>query len=126
VSYAAEKNSFFAAYQTVRHAGDAARGGLNWGRPHPDRSPVNGEQGKVFTALLRHIIGNPFRPYPAPPSWPSSVVQLAESLYNGQDCSFALHDALLEAGHAELAEHFKEEQSHPKGCFALDLILNKK
>jgi hypothetical protein len=59
--------------------------------------------------LVRHIVGNPFRPYPAPPSWPSTVVQLAESLYNGQDCAFALHDALLEAGQAELAEHFRQE-----------------
>jgi hypothetical protein len=76
--------------------------------------------------LLRHMIGNPFRPYPAPPSWPSTVVQLAESLYAGQDCAFALHDALLEAGHAELAEHFREEKSHPKGCWVVDLILGKK
>jgi hypothetical protein len=36
-----------------------------------------------------------------------------------------LHDALLEAGHPELAEHFQQEQWHPKGCFALDLILGK-
>jgi hypothetical protein len=81
---------------------------------------------KAQAALLRHIIGNPFRPYPAPPSWPPTVVQLAESLYAGQDCAFALHDALLEAGHAELAEHFREEKSHPKGCWVVDLILGKK
>ena len=55
-----------------------------------------------------------------------TVVQLAESLYAGQDCAFALHDALLEAGHAELAEHFREERSHPKGCWVVDLILGKK
>jgi hypothetical protein len=76
--------------------------------------------------LLRHIIGNPFKAYSAPAAWPSTVVQLATALYNGQDCSFALHDALLEAGHQELAKHFKEEQQHPKGCFAVDLILGKK
>ena len=52
-------------------------------------------------------------------------VQLAESLYAGQDCAFALHDALLEAGHAELAEHFREEKSHPKGCGVVDLVLGK-
>jgi hypothetical protein len=52
-------------------------------------------------------------------------VQLAESLYAGQDCAFALHDALLEAGHAELAEHFRQEKSHPKGCWAIDVILEK-
>jgi len=85
------------------------------------------EQDRSVAAaqFLRHIMGNPFRPYPAPPSWPSTVVQLAESLYAGQDCAFALHDALLEAGHAELAEHFREEKSHPKGCWVVDLILGK-
>jgi hypothetical protein len=75
--------------------------------------------------LVRHLVGNPFHPYPSPPSWPSTVVQLAESLYAGRDCAFALHDALLEAGHAELAEHFREEKSHPKGCWVVDLILGK-
>jgi hypothetical protein len=79
----------------------------------------------AFAHLLRHIIGNPFHPHPAPSSWPSAVVQLAESQYAGQDCSFALHDALLEAGHAELAEHFQEEKLHPKGCWVVDLILGK-
>jgi hypothetical protein len=80
---------------------------------------------KKVAALLLHIIGNPFRPYRAPRSWPSTVVQLAASLYAGQDCAFALHDALLEAGHAELAEHFREEKSHPKGCWVVDLVLGK-
>lgn len=77
-------------------------------------------------SLLRHIIGNPFRPYPAPDHWPSTVIQLAEALYNGQDCCFALHDALLDVGHAELGEHFHQEQLHPKGCWGVDMILGKK
>jgi hypothetical protein len=73
--------------------------------------------------VLREVV-NPF--YEAMrDEWPSTVVQLAESLYAGQDCAFALHDALLEAGHAELAEHFREEKSHPKGCWVVDLILGK-
>jgi hypothetical protein len=37
----------------------------------------------------------------------------------------ALHDALLEEGHAELADHFRQEAVHPKCCWALDLILGK-
>jgi hypothetical protein len=90
-----------------------------------ERKTCPEDEEKVQADLLRHIFGNPFRPYTAPPSWPSTVVQLAESLYGGQDCAFALHDALLEAGHAELAEHFREEKSHPKGCWVVDLILGK-
>jgi hypothetical protein len=76
-------------------------------------------------ALLRHLLGNPFRPYPVPPSWPSAVVKLAESMYAAEDCSFALRDALLEGGHPELAEHFQKEQWHPKGCWVVDMILGK-
>ncbi len=75
--------------------------------------------------LLRHIIGNPFRPQPRP-LCPSVVAHLGESVYAGEPCTFALHDALLDAGHAELAAHFRDPDAwHPKGCWALDLILGK-
>jgi hypothetical protein len=78
-------------------------------------------------ALVRELFGNPFRPVEAPEHWPATVIQLAEALYAGEHCAFALHDALLEANLSELAEHFRApEQWHPKGCWALDLILGKK
>lgn len=96
--------------------------------------------------LLRHIIGNPFRlgliktddalimgffrrkfgkssrSFVIPKLWPSTITSLADALYNGEDCHYALADALMEAGHVELAEHF-QERDHPKGCWAVDLIL---
>lgn len=75
--------------------------------------------------LVRHIFGNPFRPAPAPESWPAAVTQLADAIYNGEGCGFALHDALLDAGHPDLAEHFRDEQAHPKGCWVVDLLLGK-
>lgn len=75
--------------------------------------------------LIREVFGNPFRPYPAPDHWPSHVIQLANAIYNGDDCGFALADALLEAGHPELADHFRQEQSHPKGCWVVDLVLGR-
>jgi len=78
-----------------------------------------------YASLLRHIVGNPYRPFTAPPSWPTTVVSLAEAVYNGADAAFALHDALLEAGHPDLAEHFRAESCHPKGCWALDVILQR-
>lgn len=74
--------------------------------------------------LLRHIVGNPFRPFIAPAFWSSSVAALAAALYDGEDCHYALADALMEAGHVELAEHF-QESGHPKGCWAMDAILGK-
>lgn len=76
--------------------------------------------------LMRHIVGNPFRPYPVPSSWPVDVVHLAEALYGGADAAFALADALLEAGHPELAEHLRQEAWHPKGCWAIDVITGRK
>jgi hypothetical protein len=123
-------------------AADAARVACNWAgqfrlflffeqrasgsQPRTkSKTKVLEEWNTEAVVLLRHIFGNPFRPYPSPPSWPSTVVQLAESLYAGQDCAFALHDALLEAGHAELAEHFRQETWHPKGCWVMDVILGK-
>jgi len=36
-----------------------------------------------------------------------------------------LVDALEEAGHQELAQHFRKEEWHPKGCWAIDAILGK-
>lgn len=76
-------------------------------------------------SLVRHFFGNPFRPFPAPDHWPTTVVLLADALYNGQVRCFTLADALEESGHAELADHFRQEQDHPKGCWTLDLILGK-
>lgn len=74
--------------------------------------------------LFREIAGNPFRTFEPPPAWPETVVLLAKSLYAGVDCAFALHDALLEVGCGELAEHFTAPR-HPKGCWAMDAILEK-
>ena len=80
--------------------------------------------GRQHADLLRHIAGNPFRPARRG-ELPSAVVQLAQAIYAGADCGFALHDALLDAGRADLAEHFREPEEHPKGCWAIDLILGK-
>jgi len=75
-------------------------------------------------AILQHILGNPFDKARKSSEWPATVIALAQSLYLGDPCHFALHDALLDAGQNELAEHFREPY-HPKGCWALDLILGK-
>ncbi len=79
----------------------------------------------VQSTLIRHIFGNPFRPYPPPDYWPATVLELANAVYAGQNCAPMLADALEEAGHAELGEHMRSESVHPKGCWVLDLILGK-
>jgi len=87
--------------------------------------PVCADEQARHSDVIRHILGNPFRPYPAPASWPPLVVDLAQQLYDGADVRLVLHDALLDAGHAELAEHFRAEEWHPKGCWATDVILGR-
>jgi hypothetical protein len=77
-----------------------------------------------LAGLLRHIVGNPFRPVAASCDWTGAVIHVAEACYAGQEKTAALRDALCQAGQAELAEHFSKP-GHPKGCWALDLILGK-
>jgi len=86
---------------------------------------IEADAAKNQAYSLRHIVGNSFRRLPAQRHWPATVVQLARAFEDGQNCGFALHDALLDVGHADLADHFRQEQTHPKGCWVLDLLLGK-
>jgi hypothetical protein len=77
--------------------------------------------------LLRELTGDPFAVESPAGPWSDSVIQLAESLYVGEDCAFALHDALLESGWEEAAAHFAIPGNyHPPGCWVVDAILGKK
>lgn len=81
----------------------------------------------------------------------SEAIKLAEAMYEGEECEFALHDELLDCGEEDVAKHFLEKEylcccgsqrnnshdhnscgppieeyiQHPRGCFALDWILGK-
>ncbi len=72
--------------------------------------------------LARHIFGNPFHPLHIPEVRDPAIVKLAERLYAGEAVASDLAEALLAAGHKELAEHF-ELRDHPRGCWALDMLL---
>lgn len=74
--------------------------------------------------LLRHITGDPFRGNEQLAKVPATVQMLAQALYDGEDCAFALHDALLDANLEKFARHF-EVGNHPKGCWALDRLMGK-
>lgn len=71
--------------------------------------------------LLRHIV-NPW--LPLAPSFPPSIIDLAEAQYEGHQVAFALHDSLLDIGEDTLAQHFQVGY-HPKGCWVLDLIRGR-
>jgi hypothetical protein len=79
---------------------------------------------KEQPVLLREIFGNPFRPVLAPATWPPAVTELAKQLYAGESCEAPLRQALQQAGHTELGDHFCRP-NHPKGCWAVDLLLGK-
>lgn len=92
--------------------------------PGAVRQPQGQEVEQELCQLLRHIFGDPFAA-PVTSSRPPAVVKrLAEALYAGEDCAGPLHDALLEAGMSEMADHFREGQ-HPKGCAWLDRLLGE-
>lgn len=55
--------------------------------------------------------------------WPSVVIDLARGFAEGRGLSLAVCDALIEAGHPHLAEHFRGRGYHPADCWALRMIL---
>ena len=95
-----------AAYAAYWDGHELAAGGGSQAEIHDNYTAGHVSEQEAQAALLRHMVGDPFRPFPTPASCSSTVIQVAAALYDGQDCGFALYDALLEAGHPELAEHF--------------------
>lgn len=58
--------------------------------------------------------------------YPSTVVALARAFRAGEDCAFALHDALLEAGHPGPAGHFTGDGACRPGqiCLVVEDIFD--
>ena len=82
------------------------------------------------TVLLRDIIGNPFRPVTFSQSWrTSTAVALAAQMYESRDFSAMpiLADALQDAGcdSADVLEHCRGPGPHVRGCWVVDLVLDK-
>ena len=80
--------------------------------------------------LVRCIFGNPFRPATLDPTWQTSaVVSLAQAIYN--DYAFErlplLADALEDAGchHEDILAHCRGPGPHVRGCWVVDLLLEK-
>jgi hypothetical protein len=115
-----------------------------YGHPgHPFQAGEVGEVVKddslkaVSLALLRCVVGNPFRPVTLPPaSQTATIVALAQAAYDERDLPSGhldparlavLADALEEAGcdQANLLAHLRGPGPHVRGCWALDLLLGK-
>jgi hypothetical protein len=90
-------------------------------------------EGALQAALLRDIIGNPFRPILLKPAWVAwnagAVRKWAQAIYDGR--RFAdlpiLADALEDAGCADAAllGHCRGGGEHVRGCWVIDLLLGK-
>jgi hypothetical protein len=88
-------------------------------------------------ALLRDIIGNPFRPVTVSRAWQTpQVVPLAQAAYEQRELPAGtldvarlavLADALEDAGcdQADLLGHLRGPGPHVRGCWAVDLLLGK-
>jgi hypothetical protein len=93
-------------------------------------APVN-----LQCALIRDLLGSPFRPTPKiDPAWlkwnRGAVPKLARSIYEERrfEEMSILPDALEEAGctNTDLLEHCRADKPHARGCWVVDLILGIK
>jgi hypothetical protein len=87
--------------------------------------------------ILRDIFGNPFRPVPLSPAWLTpDVLSLARAAYDHRTLPAGtldparlglLADALEDAGCdcAEILGHLRGEGPHVRGCWAVDLLLER-
>jgi hypothetical protein len=95
------------------------------------------EEGESFEcksqwqmALVRDVLGNPFRPVALDSAWlTSNVTALAQSVYDDRafDHLPILADALEDAGcdNADILNHCRQPAEHVRGCWVVDLILGK-
>lgn len=92
---------------------------------------------KVQSNWLRDIFGNPFRPVSISPGWRTpAVASLAHAAYENRvlpsgtldnERLAVLADALEDVGASRaILDHLQSEGPHVRGCFALDLILDKR
>jgi hypothetical protein len=91
------------------------------------------EERAAQCALLREIVGNPFHAAHIEPAWlawnDGTVVKVAQSIYDDRafDRLPVLADALEDAGCQDLniLAHCRQPGEHVRGCWALDLLLDK-
>jgi hypothetical protein len=106
-----------------------------WGTADGDAiaEKAAGERGEIDRGLVREIFCNPLRPLSAHPSWlrwnGGAVASMAQTIYD--DRAFErmpiLADALEDAGCTEAAiiDHCRGPGPHVRGCWVVDLLLQK-
>lgn len=105
--------------ETLFYAGNTATTGFHF------------EDKKRTCDLLREIFGNPFRPVTFSPEWRTdTAVTLARMMYEAREFSAMpiLADALQDAGcdNDDILNHCrKANATHVRGCWVVDLVLEK-
>jgi len=96
------------------------------------RSSLADERGRQ-SAILRDLIGNPFRPVALNPAWLAwqggKIAKLAQAIYDerASDRLPVLCGALEEAGcaDADILSHCRQPSEHVRGCWVVDLLVGK-
>jgi hypothetical protein len=105
----------------------------NGGEPSGgERAGLEAERA-AQTSVLRDIVGNPFHRVAVEATWLSwhggAVPKLAQAIYDGRVFGRmpALADALEGAGCADpdILEHCRTGGEHVRGCWVVDLLLEK-
>jgi hypothetical protein len=99
--------------------------------PYVIKYGKQGGEKNLVARWLIDIFGNPYRPITLNPSWlTSTVLSLATGIYDEKafDRMPILADALQDAGcdNAEILNHCRQPGEHVRGCWAVDLLLDKK
>jgi hypothetical protein len=147
-SAASPKGGSDAAYYAVALTGSAVREHaaviVAAGDDHPAFA-AGGEEALTKercpqAALVRDLLGNPFRPVAVDPAWLAwrggAVVKLAQAVYEERELPSGhldaarlaiLADMLEESGctDAEILGHLRGPGPHVRGCWALDALLGK-
>jgi hypothetical protein len=118
----------------VKAAVAAAASGWGWGGDLSREQAAQGERA-AQAGLLRDIVGNPFHPALALGCL-LSVASLAQAAYDARTLPSGhldpsrlaiLADALERSGckNSDLLGHLRDPGPHVRGCWAVDLVLNK-
>jgi hypothetical protein len=99
-----------------------------WSAGAAERIDRAAQERAAQAALIRCLVGNPFRPAAVEPAWlTSSVVAITTGIEADQafDRLPILADALQDAGcdHDDFLSHCRDERVHARGCWVVAALL---
>jgi hypothetical protein len=117
-----------AAYEVGEQVAAAVE---NYDDDNPIFRAARDQERRLQSALLRDIAGDVFRLQKCESRWLSTnVLALAEAIYSDRafDRLPILADALEDAGctDADILDHCRQPVEHVRGCWVVDLLLNRR